>query len=365
MLLGKGQDGELVDLTQMKKKDIELLRDKKWYCCCCGSLLCLKNGSQLMSHFAHKSKQHCDSFAESESQEHLTGKAIIAQNCRHYQHEYQLEAYLPTLNQRPDVLIVPKIAIEFQCSQLALSRFIERSQTYQRHGYYVCWLLGRELFVRRPLKKLSTLQIHCLRLSNTLGFYLWGVDVLTLELKLVYYIRYCHGHLTYQEASWSLKEESLVSLLKAPHLNYLLLKTTHGPLGDACYRRTNWNQRLTKKESSIMVLQAYFYERGLNLRTLPNYLMVPDLTHVIFGETELIIRYESLVYMRRVGKGTVAQLVTSLMSLPLIRQVANQATLIQPYRLLEQVVMSYCLILGQQDMIQYQESQATWEYLGE
>jgi hypothetical protein len=44
---------------------------------------------------------------------------------------FQVEAYLPTLKQRPDLLI-GKIAIEIQCSPLPIKRLVERTETYHR-----------------------------------------------------------------------------------------------------------------------------------------------------------------------------------------------------------------------------------------
>lgn len=52
-----------------------------------------------------------------------------------------LEAYLPRLRQRPDILLA-NLAIEIQCSRLSHQRFIERTQNYLNNSYQVWWILG-------------------------------------------------------------------------------------------------------------------------------------------------------------------------------------------------------------------------------
>ena len=66
----------------------------------------------------------------------------------------QVEAYLPTLKQRPDLLI-GKIAIEIQCSPLPIKRLVERTETYQTHGYQVVWILGERLVPKDKLTQLT------------------------------------------------------------------------------------------------------------------------------------------------------------------------------------------------------------------
>ena len=89
-------------------------------------------GPIKIPHFAHRKKNSCWYEAEAETEEHLPqrfcGKVFTRK-------AVQVEAYLPTLKQRPDLLI-GKIAIEIQCSPLP-KRLVERTETYQTHGYQV------------------------------------------------------------------------------------------------------------------------------------------------------------------------------------------------------------------------------------
>lgn len=60
-------------------------------------------------------------FSENESEEHLKGKELIANNCDKYGIEYEVEAFLPELNQRPDVLIQEKLPLNFSVALLVLN----------------------------------------------------------------------------------------------------------------------------------------------------------------------------------------------------------------------------------------------------
>ena len=58
------------------------------------------------------------------------------------------------MKQRPDLLI-GKIAIEIQCSPLPIKRLVERTETYQTHGYQVVWILGERLVPKDKLTQLT------------------------------------------------------------------------------------------------------------------------------------------------------------------------------------------------------------------
>ena len=68
-------------------------------------------------------------FSEGETEEHLSAKELLYEWLT--DETIEIEAYLPDLQQRPD-LLVGKTAIEVQCSALSWSRFVQRTEKYLR-----------------------------------------------------------------------------------------------------------------------------------------------------------------------------------------------------------------------------------------
>ena len=97
-------------------------RSQHYFCPACKQQVQLKRGKHKIAHFAHFKHQACESFSEGETAEHLRAKNQLYQWLLQQNLPVQMEAYLPLLKQRPD-LLVGKIAIEMQCSPLSTTRF--------------------------------------------------------------------------------------------------------------------------------------------------------------------------------------------------------------------------------------------------
>ena len=100
--------------------DKALCKTKTYYCPSCQNRVHLKAGSTIRPHFAHYKKEACAAFSEGETEEHLLGKQQLYDWLVGLGHSVEMEAYLPELMQRPDLLLEGKIAIEFQCSGLSI-----------------------------------------------------------------------------------------------------------------------------------------------------------------------------------------------------------------------------------------------------
>ncbi len=98
-------------------------------------------GKKKCAHFAHQKSDNCSVFSERESKEHLQLKECFMDWPGQSVEPAFLEAYLPRLRQRPDILLA-NLAIEIQCSRLSHQRFIERTQNYLNNSYQVWWILG-------------------------------------------------------------------------------------------------------------------------------------------------------------------------------------------------------------------------------
>lgn len=302
MLIAKSQSGKMMDLSLKKKSDIQALKKKKWYCPSCQEVVIIKNGNVMCSHFAHKQKSDCSSFSENESKEHLLGKKLIAENCKKFGIPYELEAFLPDLKQRPDILVANKYAIEFQCSPLSISRFKERTATYQDNGYQVIWILGEKLHLT---SKLTKLQKNFVYLSKEIGFYLWELDVIKKQIRNNYFLVATSKKLLRKEKKWNLSHVNFLQILafsnQKNEKQFYELETEI----ELFHQLGQWNHQLNQRMPKEMFLQQYFYSKRLNLRELPCELMLPSYKSVLFQEKELILRhaiYELLMNKKEVTK---------------------------------------------------------------
>lgn len=153
-----------------KKEEIvtaerNLCKTEYFYCPSCKGRVCLKAGEIKRPHFAHYRNGVCHTFSEGETEEHLEGKLQLATYLKMKEKNVQLEAYLPELQQRPDILFEKdnrKIAIEFQCSSISIERIVERTQGYLDANYEVIWILGNHF---NYTNKLTAFHMACLYLN--------------------------------------------------------------------------------------------------------------------------------------------------------------------------------------------------------
>lgn len=123
---------------------------RQYYCPCCGERVILRHGPCKVAHFAHQKGSNCG-FSEGETSEHLRGKQQLLTWAQERGYCPQLEVYLPEIQQRPDLLLQVnsrKIALEFQCSPLSLTRLRERNQGYRQLNIKPLWLLGAPYYHR-------------------------------------------------------------------------------------------------------------------------------------------------------------------------------------------------------------------------
>ncbi|MGX7024069.1 competence protein CoiA [Vagococcus hydrophili] len=293
MLIAETSEGKRVNLSQLSREEITGLKKKKHYCPGCKSEIIVKNGTVIMPHFAHKKNSQCFFFSENESEEHLVGKKLIAANCEKYGIDYELEAFLPELQQRPDVLINRKIAVEFQCSPLSIARFKERTINYQAFGYQVLWILGTKLQWKDSC---SSMQRQFVYLSKNIGFYVWELDISKKEIRNNYFLVSSIWKKFYQTQLFSLEKESVIDILQFPLKNHEEVSYEIASKV-ACEKRIHcWNQQLNQKSKSSLQLQEFFYQEGLNLRELPVEIMLPSFQSVLLKEQELIWRFQ--IYQR-------------------------------------------------------------------
>lgn len=140
------QNERFVLQTSMSKDSLRQLRkERQFYCPQCKNNVQLKIGEIKIPHFAHLKVSSCESqFSEGESEQHLLGKEHLYQLFLKLGYEVELESYIPTLQQRPDLLVKTKeektIAIEFQCSNISSDYLQSRNTGYKLENIQPIWI---------------------------------------------------------------------------------------------------------------------------------------------------------------------------------------------------------------------------------
>ncbi|MGB2994318.1 MAG: competence protein CoiA family protein [Paenisporosarcina sp.] len=148
----------------MTKNQLLLLRNtSKFTCPQCETPLRLKIGKVVTPHFAHIVLTNClTSFSEKESPTHLIGKQQLAEFFTRVGCKVSVEAYLPKISQRPDLLVRNKrniFAIEFQCSVIPVDDIEKRTAGYLRVKIPSIWLLRTPKNIQLITKGISIIKL--------------------------------------------------------------------------------------------------------------------------------------------------------------------------------------------------------------
>lgn len=275
MLIANSNRGDRFDARTFRQEETH---ETDLFCPSCHEPVFYKQGKVKLSHFAHFSRKVCNSFSEGETPEHLAGKDFLC----NWSQTGELEAYLPKLQQRPDILY-DHIAIEVQCSFLPIERFVERTQNYLKHGYYPWWLFGENFSLKNKFTNLQKAGTYYHRRG---GLYLWLSKASEKEIWLVYHIgwHYQRGFF-YRVKKWpiySLKLNQLFTTIpsKPPSLQW-----------DAKQYRFFIYKKLGQKQRKIVYLQEKLYLLGTTFQDLPDWCYEPSRYHFFFEDELLFLRF--------------------------------------------------------------------------
>lgn len=152
MLSATTYSGDVVTLALLPKRRIEELRkNKNFYCPECKESVIVRAGPKVIPHFAHKNSSNCSAHTGGEGIYHQQGKLLLYDWLIKQNIPTRLEAYIPQINQRPDLLIRLKkrfIAIEFQCASIPTPIIQTRNEGYKRMNIVPIWILGGNQFKR-------------------------------------------------------------------------------------------------------------------------------------------------------------------------------------------------------------------------
>ncbi|RLL45066.1 hypothetical protein D8M04_09355 [Oceanobacillus piezotolerans] len=153
MLQAKMKNGQLITLIHLSKKEVEEIksRGEEFYCPECSQPVLVKSGIKVISHFAHFAEKNCSLAENGEGAYHESGKIQLYNWLKKQRYEVQLEAFIPSIVQRPDILLTlydKKIAIEYQCAQVPIEIIQNRNRGYLNAGIIPIWILGANKFIR-------------------------------------------------------------------------------------------------------------------------------------------------------------------------------------------------------------------------
>lgn len=288
MLNAYSKNKEVVTLLNLSREEIEQLKGRKYFCPVCCQPVRIKNGKIKLPHFSHYNQSSCSIYSEGETREHLALKEVFVKWCEKNRIGYELEKYLPALNQRPDLLI-GNIALEIQCSPLSTQRLVERTKSYQQHGYIPIWICGKKLFSNRY--KLNEVVKNLCYYSEGLGFYLWTADWETEELAIHSHIEEDFKKRIYSSKKiWSFYSDFLLEILDFPQKSkiYTQRKFKIGSLIAEYY--SELNRKLYTRDEKIRMLQAELYNNRLHLLQLPNWFYYPGLRIFCCRDSDMLLK---------------------------------------------------------------------------
>ncbi|WP_050995783.1 competence protein CoiA family protein [Paenisporosarcina sp. TG20] len=148
----------------MTKEQLVYLRNTSQFKCPqCDSPLRLKIGKIVIPHFAHIVLTDClSSFSERESPTHLIGKQQLAEFFTRVGCIVSVEAYLPKISQRPDLLVKKNkrsFAIEFQCSVIPIVDIEKRNLGYSKVNTRSIWMLRTPLNIYKDSKGITYIKL--------------------------------------------------------------------------------------------------------------------------------------------------------------------------------------------------------------
>lgn len=152
MLSAKTKAGKYVTLARLSKTTIrQIRREEKFYCPSCRQPVIVKAGTMMIPHFAHKKASICGNQTGGESDYHYKGKLLLYEWLLDQHIDVTLEEYIPSIQQRPDLLLRIRgrlIAIEYQTATIDRKIIDERNQGYNRANVIPIWILGANQLTR-------------------------------------------------------------------------------------------------------------------------------------------------------------------------------------------------------------------------
>lgn len=253
--------------------DQSLNKNEKYYCPSCQNPVHLKFGSIIRPHFAHFQNDACEVFAEGETFEHIEGKMQLAEWLENLGMQVEIEAYLPELQQRPDVLVMinnQQTAIEFQCSPIPIEKVAERTKGYLEAGYEITWILGRNFTYKDRLTA-----FHKVCLNKEMQLFHYDTEKEQLLIRSQFHLNQQEKMLCRKqriEKGGELKSEPLI--IKSPMIKHPNIRKRHNQLLRLrSEKKQNFQQLLYQNDENLISMPKELYT------VLPNEWMIQEFSY--------------------------------------------------------------------------------------
>lgn len=301
MLSAMTKERKIEFLANLSRKQIEKMKQKKYFCPACGAPVIIKNGQLKRPHFSHRITSNCFSSSEGETEEHLQLKEVIIKWCIKEKIIFEVEPYLIQLKQRPDVLI-ENLAIEIQCSPLSFKRMAERTQNYLNYGYIPIWILGNKL---TPKKKFTEATKKFCYFSYRLGFYLWVIDWQKQEINLLFHIEEDYaGIIYYTRKRWRFFTKGLVAILFYPEKGKIYSKRSYEIKKFMENYYQYLEEKLQKRSEEYRKIQEFFYLQSQHILNLPYWFYYPGIRLFGLKNSDLILKQKMWSLLKEKTKRT-------------------------------------------------------------
>lgn len=304
MLVAVSKENQYINALDVQKNEKQ---KKDYYCPSCKEPVFFKQGAIKQPHFTHFQKSDCTVFSEGETQEHILGKKIFYQWFTQQEIPCQLEAYLPNLKQRPDLLVwldeQTPTAIEFQCSALSAERMIERTLGYTKNGYRVYWILGQNFHLKN---KLTSFQRLFIQEHKKIGCYFLELHVESNDIAIHYDISQ-EGNSSYVISQCRyLKIDKNTSLNAVVHQFSQYSKNTKLESKKKLIQSHYLLNRGRNYQVPIIVdFQKYIYKKGDSLVSLPLEVYLPVKNQLFIKTLSYFWKYQFLEWIMKRNSGEI------------------------------------------------------------
>ncbi|TFZ41235.1 hypothetical protein E4031_05120 [Vagococcus xieshaowenii] len=287
MLVAEMADGRIINIIEETRDTLLHKRGNKYYCPVCHKEMIIKIGAIKQAHFAHKHLYECQGVNEPETVEHIRGKALLYRWAIQKGLNVQLEYPMPQIDQRPDVWMEDRLAVEFQCSPLSIERLRERNEGYASIGK-VCWLLGKQLSIK---EKITNLQRAFIKWHPSWGNYLIYLDTEQENIKLLYHIQeFVFTHEVFFSELNLTPDELLLFMLDGKYHRQLFHQWRYSLKEIYLDQAHTIKRALFSRKKEVMAIQRLLYLEGYHLSALHPMILLPSLVSDTSFDNEIIHR---------------------------------------------------------------------------
>ncbi|PKR78350.1 hypothetical protein CEY16_00910 [Halalkalibacillus sediminis] len=296
MLKAIDSNGKDVVAFEYSGDELEALRHHPLMCPSCREPVLLKAGPIKLPHFSHHPQSSC-AFRKGETPEHIIGKTHFYEWFNSQQLPSYIEYFVPSINQRVDVLTKVKeiyYAIEYQCSPITQQEFRDRTEGMISAGIRPIWIFGSNYlkpsginqFKLNPILRIATYYSSVKNSSYVLFYDSSNQQLITLSD--------IHSFQTHYLASMKRRNLSSLQFKELFDTDQLAIKKVQSTiLKSKNHFRTKSRKRLSQVECNFL---KKLYEIHLHPQNLPSCINLPIKNGHLFKhppyewQTELIIK---------------------------------------------------------------------------